>query len=195
MLNGNPLRGFVAAVSVGIVDGEARLDLDYAEDFLAHTDMNVVMADDGRRFAVFGVDGGFRVTDAACPHNGGPLAEGRVDFGSFTDGEVANRETRELMERVTMVVDPGLPQGVERHAWSRVTVRLRDGRTVSTDARGARGHPETPLSDEALREKFLACARTVLSPDEADGVAEQIGHLEHIPDIRALTSRLEGHLD
>ncbi len=48
MLNGNPLRRFVAAVSVGIVDGEPRLDLDYAEDFLAHTDMNVVMADDGR---------------------------------------------------------------------------------------------------------------------------------------------------
>ena len=48
VLTGNPLRTFVAAVSVGIVDGEARLDLDYAEDFLAHTDMNVVMADDGR---------------------------------------------------------------------------------------------------------------------------------------------------
>jgi ribonuclease PH len=48
MLTGNPLRTFVAAVSVGIIDGEARLDLDYAEDFLAHTDMNVVMADDGR---------------------------------------------------------------------------------------------------------------------------------------------------
>jgi ribonuclease PH len=48
VLTGNPLRTFVAAVSVGIVDGEARLDLDYAEDFLAHTDMNVVMTDDGR---------------------------------------------------------------------------------------------------------------------------------------------------
>ena len=48
MLNGNPIRGFVGAVSVGIVDGEPRLDLDYTEDFLAHTDMNVVMADDGR---------------------------------------------------------------------------------------------------------------------------------------------------
>ena len=48
VLTGNPIRTFVAAVSVGIVDGEARLDLDYAEDFLAHTDMNVVMADDGR---------------------------------------------------------------------------------------------------------------------------------------------------
>jgi ribonuclease PH len=33
----------VAAVSVGIVDGEALLDLDYAEDSSAETDMNVVM--------------------------------------------------------------------------------------------------------------------------------------------------------
>ena len=123
------------------------------------------------------------------------LAEGRVDFASFTGGEVANRETRELMERVAMVVDPGLPQGVDQHAWTRVTVRLRDGRTLATEARGARGHPDTPLSDAALREKFLGCARSVLSPDEADGVAEQIGHLEDIPDIRALTSRLEGNLD
>jgi ribonuclease PH len=48
MLSGNPIRSFVAAVSAGIVEGEPRLDLDYAEDFLAETDMNVVMADDGR---------------------------------------------------------------------------------------------------------------------------------------------------
>ena len=30
---------------------------------------------------------------------------------------------------------------------------------------------------------------------EAESVAEQIGHLEDIPDVRALTSRLEGNLD
>src|SRR5262249_58689709 len=93
------------------------------------------------------------------------LAEGRVDFGSWTEGGVANGDTRELMAKVAMVIDPGLPQGVEQHAWSRVTVRLRDGRTLATEARGARGHPDTPLSDAALREKFLGCARTVLSPD------------------------------
>ncbi len=39
----------------------------------------VVEAGDGRRFAVFPIDGGFRVTDAECPHNRGPLAEGRID--------------------------------------------------------------------------------------------------------------------
>jgi ribonuclease PH len=42
------LRGSVAAVSVGIVDGEPLLDLDYSEDSRAETDMNVVMTGDGR---------------------------------------------------------------------------------------------------------------------------------------------------
>jgi ribonuclease PH len=37
----------VAAVSVGIVDGVALLDLDYSEDSTAEVDMNVVMTGDG----------------------------------------------------------------------------------------------------------------------------------------------------
>jgi ribonuclease PH len=40
------LVGSVAAVSVGIVDGEILLDLDYSEDSQAEVDMNVVMTDD-----------------------------------------------------------------------------------------------------------------------------------------------------
>jgi ribonuclease PH len=39
----NPLHGQIAAVSVGIVGGQPVLDLDYAEDSQAETDMNVVM--------------------------------------------------------------------------------------------------------------------------------------------------------
>ena len=44
---GEPVRDAVAAVSVGIVDGEPRLDLDYAEDSQCDTDMNVVMTGSG----------------------------------------------------------------------------------------------------------------------------------------------------
>jgi ribonuclease PH len=46
-LAGEPLTGSVAAVSVGIVDGEPMLDLNYEEDVRAETDMNVVMTGDG----------------------------------------------------------------------------------------------------------------------------------------------------
>jgi len=46
------LRDSVAAVSAGIVKGEALLDLDYEEDAAAEVDINVVMAGDGRLIEV-----------------------------------------------------------------------------------------------------------------------------------------------
>jgi ribonuclease PH len=49
-----PLGGSVAAVSVGIVDGQPMLDLCYEEDVTAETDMNVVMTGDGAYVEVQG---------------------------------------------------------------------------------------------------------------------------------------------
>jgi ribonuclease PH len=43
-----PVRQYVAAVSCGVIEGEPRLDLDYAEDFEAGTDLNCVMGEDRR---------------------------------------------------------------------------------------------------------------------------------------------------
>ena len=45
LIASSPVRRLVAAVSVGLVDGAPRLDLDYAEDVRAGVDMNVVMTD------------------------------------------------------------------------------------------------------------------------------------------------------
>ncbi|CRL64968.1 ribonuclease PH [Proteus mirabilis] len=53
-LKKSPLKSMVAAVSVGIVDGEPLCDLEYVEDSAAETDMNVVMIDDGRMIEVQG---------------------------------------------------------------------------------------------------------------------------------------------
>jgi ribonuclease PH len=53
-LKTDPFKGFVAAISVGIVEGEARCDLEYVEDSAAETDMNVVMMEDGRMIEVQG---------------------------------------------------------------------------------------------------------------------------------------------
>ena len=47
LLAHDPLRDFVAAVSVGVVGGETVLDLDYSEDSACDTDMNVVMTGAG----------------------------------------------------------------------------------------------------------------------------------------------------
>lgn len=53
-LKTSPIKGLVAAISVGIVDGTAVCDLEYVEDSAAETDMNVVMAEDGRMIEIQG---------------------------------------------------------------------------------------------------------------------------------------------
>jgi ribonuclease PH len=49
-----PLSDYVAAVSVGVVDGAAALDLDYGEDSRAEVDMNIVMTGSGKFIEVQG---------------------------------------------------------------------------------------------------------------------------------------------
>jgi ribonuclease PH len=53
-ISASPLTAQLAATSVGMVDGELLLDLDYSEDSIAEVDMNVVMDDRGRFIEVQG---------------------------------------------------------------------------------------------------------------------------------------------
>ncbi|OBW95841.1 ribonuclease PH [Gallibacterium salpingitidis] len=53
-LTKNPIKGLVAAVSVGIVDDQKVCDLEYVEDSNAETDMNVVMTDEGKMIEIQG---------------------------------------------------------------------------------------------------------------------------------------------
>ena len=61
-LKRNPVHGQIAAVSVGIYSGVPVLDLDYAEDSEAETDMNVVMNEAGRYVEVQGTAEGHAFT-------------------------------------------------------------------------------------------------------------------------------------
>jgi len=63
----HPVVDHLAAISVGIIDGEARLDLPYVEDSRAETDMNVVMAGSGKFIEVQGTA------------EGAPFSRGELD--------------------------------------------------------------------------------------------------------------------
>jgi 2-methylcitrate dehydratase PrpD len=118
------------------------------------------------------------------------LCEGRVGIATFSDDKVGDPEIRRLMDRVKLTVDPDIPGDQERHMWTRVTVRLADGRTVSVGPREVPGHPSRPLTAVALREKFEECARRVLTAGRVESVGQMLEGLETCPDIRSLTAIL-----
>ena len=62
-LEQNPIQCQIAAISVGIYEGQPVLDLDYAEDSTAHTDMNVVMNSNGGYIEVQGTAEGASFSD------------------------------------------------------------------------------------------------------------------------------------
>ena len=68
ILRDSPLKDHVAAVSCGVVGGEAVIDLDYAEDSSAHTDANFVMTGAGGLVEVQGSAEGAPFTEAELIH-------------------------------------------------------------------------------------------------------------------------------
>ncbi|CFO07156.1 ribonuclease PH [Bordetella pertussis] len=73
----NPIRDAVAAVSVGLVDGRAVLDLDYQEDSACAADVNVVMTGSGAFVEVQGTGEGATFTRGELDTMLG-LAEGGI---------------------------------------------------------------------------------------------------------------------
>ena len=83
-----PLTGSVAAVSVGVVDGQPLLDLCYEEDVTAQTDMNVVCTDDGRFVEVQGTAEGSPVDRT--------LLDGLLDLAVAGCTELTSRQRAAL---------------------------------------------------------------------------------------------------
>ena len=119
------------------------------------------------------------------------LTEGRVGMATFQDDRAQDPAIRRLMERVRVVVDPDIPGDLERHMWTRLTVRLRDGRRATIGPRPVPGHPANPLTLDALREKFRECAGLVLPADRVESVAQIVESLDTCPDLRSLTAILD----
>ncbi len=119
------------------------------------------------------------------------LTDGRVGMATFHDDRAQDPAIQRLMERVSMVVDPDIPGDRERHMWTRLTVRLKDGRAATIAPRPVPGHPEHPLPLAALRAKFKECAGLVLPADRVDSVAQMVEALDACPDLRSLTAILD----
>lgn len=81
MIKQDPLTGLVAAVSVGLVKGEALLDLEYTEDVSCDTDMNVVITQHGGIIEIQGTAEG--------------AAFSRAEVGSLLD--IAEKGIKELV--------------------------------------------------------------------------------------------------
>lgn len=98
LLSGSPLKQQVTAISVGLVDGAALLDLDYSEDSRAEVDLNVVMDDQLRLLEIQGTA------------EGAPFSRSQLDaLLDLADGGI--RSLQQAQRQALAVAPAGPPTG------------------------------------------------------------------------------------
>jgi 2-methylcitrate dehydratase PrpD len=120
------------------------------------------------------------------------IIDGKIGLHIFTDSAVRDPNALKLAERVQMNLDPNLKKSDAGGRPCRVTVRLKNGQTLSREAQHAKGGPEYPMSETELREKFTECALEAIDARSAAQALDYIESLETLSDIRPLCDILRG---
>jgi 2-methylcitrate dehydratase PrpD len=120
------------------------------------------------------------------------IIDGRVGLDIFTDTAVRDQNVLKLAERVQMNLDNNLKKTDLGGRPCRVTMRLKNGQTLSREAQHARGGPEFPMTEEELRGKFAECARQAIDESGTARALDYIEKLDALTDIQPLCEILRG---
>jgi 2-methylcitrate dehydratase PrpD len=110
---------------------------------------------------------------------------GHPTIDTFDRQWIRDPRVQALMSRVTMRANPAFDAAVPL-SQARVSVRLRDGRTLEARADGARGYPGR-LSDDELATKFVGCARRSLTDVRGQSLLAALREIEAVGDVTTLT--------
>ncbi len=114
---------------------------------------------------------------------------GHPTIDTFAVEHITDPRVQQIVPRVTLRANAAFDAAAPL-SQARVTVRLRDGRTLTEQADGARGYPGR-LTDAELATKFLSCAERSLSRRAARLALQAWRGIDTAPKVTALTALLK----
>jgi 2-methylcitrate dehydratase PrpD len=118
------------------------------------------------------------------------ILDGNASLYQFTDEKVNDPRVRELMGRVSVELDKGLDKDYPHKRGSHGEIVLKDGRRLVSSIDIARGEPESPLTVEEIKEKFILLTRDVLGK-RTEEVCDLVMGMEGLNDIGQLIRKLK----
>jgi 2-methylcitrate dehydratase PrpD len=119
------------------------------------------------------------------------LVDGRVGLDAFADEAIADQGILAVAAKVAMRLGEDLKSSKEGRP-SRVTARLRDGRTLTKRVDAPKGGEVIPMTPEEILGKFHECASRTTDRASADSLGEAIRGLDLMGDLGVLTGLLRG---
>ena len=122
------------------------------------------------------------------------LIDGKVTLDSFTDAAVRDPKILALVEKVEMQVDLSLPPSTSADG-SRaavVTIRLKNGQTLSRNERFPKGSSQFPMTADELKDKVRTCAHGIIGNDGCERAITYVSTFETMPSVKPLAELLRG---
>jgi 2-methylcitrate dehydratase len=120
------------------------------------------------------------------------LLDGVVGPEQFTESKLRDPEVRSLMERTSLSLSPDLDGLFPKSLPGSVELTLTDGTVQREVVKYALGHPDNPIPDEQIEEKFYRLSKKAISDRTAARIIESVWELDKVGDIRELAAIVQG---
>lgn len=119
------------------------------------------------------------------------LVDGPIRVTSFSDEAVRDPVLRPLMQKIKVTVDDVIEALPTEKTMLRVLATMNDGTRHTIEIVNPLGHPDNPMQDQHIEEKFMALAEPVLGQDRGRKALEAWWCVQDAPDVAALMDLLD----
>lgn len=117
-------------------------------------------------------------------------AEGHIAMDQFREGKIMDSQIREFMKKITLEADPSFLEKYPHTLAAHVEIRTKDGSKFREESIYPKGHPENPMSDEEIKEKFRRLAILTLDHAQSEQIIERVYSLENSLSAKDLIATL-----
>ncbi|MFI5267218.1 MAG: MmgE/PrpD family protein [Chloroflexota bacterium] len=118
------------------------------------------------------------------------LARRKGGLAEYAPEAIVDPAVQEVIPHVDLVVDPVAEEAGFHRMLSRITVKMKDGRELFAEGEAGRGHPDNPMSDDEVRDKFRDCARWGGIADGGERLIQLVDSLEQLSSVEELCQAL-----
>ncbi|MDH3239287.1 MAG: MmgE/PrpD family protein [Alphaproteobacteria bacterium] len=119
------------------------------------------------------------------------FVDGALTVASFDEGPVRDPALRPLMAKIKVTVDDTIEAVQAEKVIMRIAVRAKDGRVLMSEIVNPKGHPDNPMDDGDVEDKFTALAAPKIGAARCRGVLDRWWQADAAPDMAALIGLLD----
>lgn len=107
-------------------------------------------------------------------------ADGYIAMDQFQEEKIKDSRIRQFMKKITLESEPQFLQKFPGTLAAQVEIQTRDGKRWQDESIYPKGHPENPMTDNEIKDKFRRLSHYTLDRKQTEGIIEKVYDLENM---------------